>query len=93
MLLDGYPGRDILLARRKADDWYVGGLNAEDRKKIQILKLDFLEEDDQYRLILISDGEHDKDFNTEYLVVDNRDTIEVEVLPRGGFVALIKLLK
>ena len=32
-LLDGYPGRYVVLARRHADQWYVAGLNAETQPK------------------------------------------------------------
>ncbi len=30
--LDGYPGEDILLARRKGSAWYVGGMTNEEAR-------------------------------------------------------------
>ena len=32
-LIDGYPGRYVVLARQHDDDWYVAGLNAEQQPK------------------------------------------------------------
>ena len=49
-----------------------------------------LTEDIKYKLTLISDGEHDKAFMTQYLMVDNTSSIDVKLLRRGGFVASLK---
>jgi hypothetical protein len=38
-------------------------------------------------MTLIADGKHDKDFSTEYLVVDKTSAVEVKLLRRGGFAA------
>jgi len=65
-------------------------LNAEDREKILTLKFSFLQEGLKYKLTLIADGKHDKDFKTEYTIVDKSTTIDVKLLRRGGFVASLK---
>jgi len=89
--LDGYPGKDIMIARQKGNAWYIGGINAETRiEKKKTLKFDFLAEGVKYKLTLISDGEHDKAFNTQYMVVDKTSSVEVKMLRRGGFVASLK---
>lgn len=90
--LDGYPGRDVLIARRKGDVWYLGGLNSEQKEKVQTLSFDFLKEGKKYKLSLIADGDHDKDFSTSYMHVDKDSKVEVKMLPRGGFAANIKPL-
>jgi len=91
--LDGYPGKDIMIARQKGNAWYIGGINAETRiEKKKTLKFDFLAEGVKYKLTLISDGEHDKAFNTQYMVVDKTSSVEVKMLRRGGFVASLKPL-
>ncbi len=89
-LIQGYPGKELIIARKKAENWYIGGLNAEDREKILTLKFSFLSEDLKYKLTLITDGKHDKDFKTEYTIVDKFTTIDVKLLRRGGFVASLK---
>ena len=86
-LLEGYPGKDIMLARRKGNAWFIGGINAELREKRKSIKFDFLPEGIKYKLTLITDGKHDKDFSTQYSVVDKTSAVEVRLLRRGGFAA------
>jgi hypothetical protein len=92
-LLSGYPGKDIIIARQKGFAWYIGGINAETRvEKKKTLEFDFLPEGTKYKLTLIADGEHDKEFFTQYMVVDKSSFVEVKMLRRGGFVAILKPL-
>ncbi len=86
-LVDGYPGRDIIIARQKGDSWYLGGLNAERFEKTKALTFKFLPEGVKFKLTLIADGKHDKDFSTQYFVVDKTSTLNVRMLRRGGFAA------
>jgi len=88
-LLDGYPGQDIILARQKDDKWYIGGINGENSEKIKTLKFDFLPENSSYKLTLIADGNHDKDFKVQYMVVNKSSSVAVKLLRRGGFVACL----
>jgi alpha-glucosidase len=92
-LLDGYPGRDIIIARQKGDSWYIGGLNSERFEKTKILKFDFLPEGAKYKLTLISDGKHDKEFATQYIEVDKSSSVSVKLLRRGGFTAKLKRIQ
>jgi len=87
-LLDGIVGKDVVLARRKGTAWYVGGITAEQRReKTRILKFDFLPEGIKYKLTLISDAKHDKDFTVQYLLIDRNSSVDVKLLRRGGFAA------
>lgn len=90
-LLDGYPGKEVTMARRKGNEWYIGGISAdnmrENRKK---LSFGFLPENRKYRLTLITDGRHDKEFSTQYWVVDKTSAIDIKMLRRGGFAASLK---
>lgn len=88
-LIDGYPGREVIMARQKGNCWYVGGISSENIEKTKTLKFDFLPKDSKYKLTLISDGNHDKDFKVQYLVVDSSSSIQVKMLRRGGFVAYL----
>lgn len=90
-LLDGAPGKDVTIARRKGTSWYIGGINADLREKRKTVKLDFLPEGNKYKLTLIADGAHDKEFLTQYLVADKTTTVDVRLLRRGGFVAQLTL--
>ncbi|AXY74097.1 glycoside hydrolase family 97 protein [Paraflavitalea soli] len=86
-LLDGYPGKEVILARRKGNDWYVGGINAEIRPKKKTLSFGFLKAGVQYKMTLIADGEHDKAFDIQQLVVNQSTSVDVKLLRRGGFAA------
>lgn len=89
-LLDGYPGKDVIIARKKNECWYIGGLSSENIEKNKVLKFDFLPDGKKYKLTLISDGDHDKAFSTRYLVVDKTSSVDVKMLRRGGFAASLK---
>jgi hypothetical protein len=93
ILVDGFPGKDIIVARLKGDNWYVGGLNGENIEKTKRLSFEFLPSGKTYKLTLISDGEHDKEFLTQYLTVRKNDTIDVKLLRRGGFAAKLEPVK
>jgi hypothetical protein len=91
--LDGYPGQEIVLARRKGEDWWIGGLNGALREKTKKLSLAFLAPGVKYRLTLIADGEHDKALTTSYQVVDRSGELAVKMLRRGGFAAVLTPLR
>ncbi len=76
-----------MMARRKGNQWYIGGINSENRVKMKTINFDFLKEGVEYRLKLIADGEHDKDFSISYRVVNRSSSVEVRLLRRGGFTA------
>ena len=88
-LVEGYPGQDIILARRKGAEWWLGGLNGTIREKTKKLHFGFLPPGSQYTLTLIADGDHDKALATSRQRVDNTSEIEVKLLRRGGFAATL----
>ena len=92
-LLGGYPGKDVVIARRRGDTWYVGGLNAEIKEKVQKLRFSFLKKDVKYKCSLIADGKHDKEFNSSSIEVDESDSVNVRMLRRGGFVSVLTPVK
>jgi hypothetical protein len=91
--LDGYPGREIIVARQKGNSWYIGGISGENIEKTKTLKFGFLPQNSDYRLTLISDGEYDKDFKVQYLVVNQSSSVEVKMLRKGGFAASLTPLQ
>lgn len=91
-LLEGYPGKDAIIARRKGNRWYIGGINSELREKRKTLQFNFLPVGVRYKLILIADGKHDKDLETQYLVTDSKGSVDVKMLRRGGFSAVLSPL-
>jgi len=89
-LIDGYPGKDLIIAREKGNAWYIGGISGERYPKEKTLTFNYLQVNVNYKLILIADGEHDKKLVTQYMVVDKSSIVKVRLLGRGGFVASLK---
>ncbi|MBN1781649.1 glycoside hydrolase family 97 catalytic domain-containing protein [bacterium] len=88
-LIDGYPGEKVIMARKKGEQWFVGGLNGRDENQTLTVHFDFLGPE-LYLLQLIRDGNNDSSFKTESIHVQNTDTLEVDCLPRGGFTGILQ---
>ena len=99
-----FAGLSVLFNAQSLDHWYakaqeridtlrIGGINAEMREKSKKLTFGFLPEGTPYRFTLIADGKHNKEFSIRYLVVDKTSEVEVKMLRRGGFVAILKPLQ
>jgi hypothetical protein len=90
-LIDGYPGEKVIIARRKGNSWYIGGLNGKDEPQILEINFDFIDNGNYY-LQFIKDGNDDKSFSYKLTEIKKGDAIKVECLPRGGFVAILNKL-
>jgi len=84
--IDGYPGQLAVLARRRGTDWYVGAITSDTMVSIAEVPLRFLGAG-TYDVSLISDGEDVDKFAHATETLIRRDTMTVELAPRGGFVA------
>lgn len=84
-LLDGYPGKHVVLARRHGNLWYVAGINAEAEPKQLVLDLKPLAT--YGRGTLITDGDDGNlSFQKEEIDVSSTPTLHLTLKPRGGFV-------
>lgn len=90
-LLSGYPGMDVVIARRKGDTWYIGGLNGTNESRTLSFTPDFLTGSPK-TMTLIQDGTDQKSFSikSNVQIGDSKEHISIDCLPRGGFVAIIK---
>jgi hypothetical protein len=84
--VDGYPGQLAVLARRRGTDWYVGAITSDTLVSVAEVPLRFLGAG-TYDVSLISDGEDVDRFAYAAETLIRRDTMTVELAPRGGFVA------
>ena len=87
-LLSGYPGKDVVLARRLGDVWYVTGVNGENTAKELSFELPFLY--NETAMNLIADGASEKKFSQTTSQQPAKPALKVSVLPYGGFVATFK---
>jgi len=85
----GKPGEDIVLARKKGNTWYVAGINGEKETKSISFTLSFIKKGN-YDISLIMDGSDSKEFKTIQKKISFGDKLNVSMLPKGGFVGLIK---
>jgi hypothetical protein len=77
----GYPGRQVVIARKSGDTWYVAGLNADDTDATLDLDLSFLAGRSGQ---LITDGDGEREF-TQAALPGGRQRLTIKA--HGGFVA------
>lgn len=90
-LLAGYPGEEVILARRKGNVWYIGGINGTNETKTLHISLDKIAVNSK-KISIFKDGIDDKHFAIEENIplANVKSDLTIECLPRGGFVAVIK---
>jgi hypothetical protein len=81
----GYPGKSIILARRKGQDWYVAGINGEKNGSWGTVSAEAFLDEGSYEMTWIGDGEGGKSFRIEKRTVRHDDVILANMLPYGGF--------
>jgi len=90
--LDGKVAHHITLARRKGNDWYVGGLTNWNRRTAE-LSLDFLTPGKNYTLTLFKDGVNAHRKGTDHTIetreVNSTTRLTIPMAPGGGFAAKI----
>ena len=84
-LVDGEPGKSVVVARRAGDVWYVGGINGQEAPRDTRVEMSFLGQG-SWQLTLIRDGENDRSFAASARQVTSKDALDVPVRARGGFV-------
>lgn len=91
-LLRGYPGIEVILARRKGSMWYIGGINGTDESRTLSFNPSSLCGIGK-TMTLFKDGTDGKSFavETDIPLTTGESEIHVNCLPRGGFVALIPI--
>lgn len=82
----------VVVARRKAKTWYLGGMTDDTARDFDI-KLDFLSPG-PHQMELFKDGinaeMHAEDYKREIIDVDQNSIIPVSMVSEGGWVAIIK---
>ncbi len=85
MLLEGYPGKFTVLARRNGDNWYVAAINAEKETRKLELDLSALGSGDA---VIISDGPDGK-VRKQNLQIKKGKKNKLSIPSNGGFVIVI----
>lgn len=82
--IDGFPGRQVVIARKSGSAWYVAGLNADDTDQAMTLDLSFL---GKRQGQLITDGKGEREFDIG-AIAGGKTAITIKA--HGGFVAVFK---
>jgi alpha-glucosidase len=80
--IDGFPGKYVVLARKKGDKWYIAGINGENTERKITLSLPFISKTSKG--ILITDSVSSKDM--EKRNVEFSKSFDIIMKPFGGFV-------
>lgn len=89
-LVAGYPGRFVVLARRKGQTWYLAGINGQNQLREETLKLGAWLGEGAFAMSVIGDGAEAKSFGVSQQTIASGQDFKVKMLPNGGFVATIK---
>lgn len=92
-VLDGTPGKNITMARRSGEEWFVGMMTNNEGGDAQ-LSLSFLEADKEYLACIYTDGGEEVQTRTQvrcgYWRVDAGTTLRFGLKPSGG--AAVRLI-
>ncbi len=90
-LLAGYPGVEVVIARRKGDTWYVAGINGTKQKRTLHVNLRELQLGSD-TAVIFKDGPEDRSFsiNEHFVLPQGQDYIDIACRPQGGFVVVFK---
>ena len=80
--IDGYPGKYVVLARRKGNKWYIAGINGENSNRNITLNVSFVSKSSKG--FIITDSDDMKDFVRKD--IDFSNPINITMQPHGGFV-------
>ena len=89
LLLDGYPGSFVVVARKDGDKWFFAGINSKNSPRDYILSFPFLS-GEKAQLYLITDGNQSDSFKNIVLQVNDKSKVPVRMLPEGGFCGYVQ---
>ncbi|WP_293312878.1 glycoside hydrolase family 97 protein [Pedobacter sp. UBA5917] len=95
-ILDASVGEYIITAKRKGEKWFIGAMGNDQKHDLKI-ETGFLKTNTNYQITLIKDG-----INADFQAMDFKrivkpikagETIDINMVKDGGFVAVIEPLK
>ena len=86
-------GEYLIIARQKADTWFVGGMSNWTSRDVSF-KTDFLQKNTKYKATIYKDGINADRFATDYkieeIVVTRESNLQLHIAQGGGFVVKIE---
>ncbi|MFW5831426.1 MAG: glycoside hydrolase family 97 protein [Prolixibacteraceae bacterium] len=91
-VLDGKIGEYVVIARKKGNDWYIGGLTNWDEREVEIDLSEFAS--GSYNATLLLDGINANRIASDYQVqkkrVNSSDKLKINMKKGGGFAIQLK---
>lgn len=90
ILIDGYPGEFVCMARRNGNDWYLAAINSSTEREVSV-PLDFIK-NGSYEITIYNDNKDLPLTDIEIIKeqISSGDTLKVNLLENGGFATIIK---
>jgi len=85
--LGGFPGKDVVIARKSGKGWFIAGINGEEVAKTMEVDLSSFK---PRKAMIITDGKEPLSFTNSALDISKQTKQSIQVQPNGGFVILIK---
>jgi alpha-glucosidase len=85
--IDGMPSDYVVIARRKGQDWFIGGMTSSHRTTN--IALDFLSEGKTYEALMFRDDTHTS-MHRETRTVNRKTSLSIDMLENGGFAIHLK---
>jgi hypothetical protein len=82
VLVDGHPGKEVVMARRKGEKWYVVAVNGEKEAKELTVSLPMLA---NQKVNMLFDKE-DRTAGEKKMKIDKNGEVKLNLLPEGGAV-------
>ena len=86
--VNGYPGKYVVIARRKGSAWYIAGINGEPTEKRLSLNLGFIGNSESSMRITCGAGSRSFEICTDW--IDVKQPLKIVMKSNDGF--LLKLL-
>jgi alpha-glucosidase len=87
-LIDGFPGKYVVMARKSGDKWYLAGINSQKESQKVTIDLSKFKNAIENRVTLITDGDTNRSFIQQPVTISN-NKLEVEIKPNGGFTVVL----
>ncbi|MGQ8336943.1 glycoside hydrolase family 97 protein [Sunxiuqinia sp. A32] len=94
VVLDGKIGEYIIIAKRKGDDWFVGGITNDKEREIDI-DFSFLKKNTNFLMTMFTDGVNSDrnamDYKKETQRIESNDKMSAKMNSDGGFAAKLTI--
>jgi len=95
-ILDASVGEYIVTSKRKGEKWFIGAMGNDQKHDLKV-EASFLKANTNYQITLIKDGINADfqamDFKRIVKPIKTGETIDINMVKDGGFVAVIEALK